>query len=103
MIIWKLEGKLIKVETAFLHGNEDIYMDCSEDLEMEDKCLQLLQTIYGLVQPGQLYFKKFVGGLKQIGFEGGIVDPSLLMNEGQNKRIGWEPTLMTMLVLELCI
>ena len=90
MIVWKLEGKIIDVETAFLNGDldEDIYMDCPEGLDAEDdECLQLQRTIYGLVQAARQYFKKFVGGLKQIGFEGGQVDPCLLMKENNGERI----------------
>ena len=90
MIVWKLEGKIIDVETAFLHGDldEDIYMDCPEGLEAnEDECLQLLKTIYGLVQAARQYFKKFGTGLKSIGFEGGQADPCLMMKQEGNDRI----------------
>ena len=63
-------------------------MDCPEGLEAEnDECLHLLKTIYGLVQAARQYFKKFGQGLLNIGFEGGQVDPCLMMKEDNNERI----------------
>ena len=54
MLTLGLEGKLIDIEVAFLHGDleEDIYMDCPEGMEdaQPDECLKLEHTIYGLVQ-----------------------------------------------------
>jgi hypothetical protein len=80
-IVWKLQSKIIDVETAFLHGDleEEIYMDCPQGLEHEpDECVLLQRTIYGLVQSARQFFKKLMACLKSIGFKGGIADPCLL-------------------------
>ena len=81
-IVWKLDIKVIDIETAFLHGDLDgmeVYMDCPQGLEgaQPDECLLLQKTIYGLVQSARQYWKKFTGVLKKIGFQGGVIDPCL--------------------------
>ena len=83
---WK--GIIIDVETAFLHGDleEDIYMDCPEGMEdaEPDECLQLKQTIYGLVQSARQFWKKLTKVLKEkMGFEGGYPDPCLLTRKNE--------------------
>jgi hypothetical protein len=81
MIVWKLDAKIVDVETAFLHGDleEDIYMDCPPGMKNEpDKCLQLGKTVYGLVQAARQWWKKLVTILRKIGFEGGYSDPCLM-------------------------
>jgi hypothetical protein len=60
-IVWKLVSKIIDGERAFLHGDleEEIYMDCPDGLDHEVwGCLQLLKTIYGLVQAARAFYKK---------------------------------------------
>jgi len=83
----RYHAKIIDIETAFLYGDleEEIYMDCPEGFEhQEDECLQLLQTIYGLVQPARQYWKKFTSRLKGKGFKGGDADPCLFMRKTKN-------------------
>jgi hypothetical protein len=81
MIVWKLDAKIVNVETAFLHGDleEDIYMDCPPGMKNEpDECLQLGKTIYGLVQAAIQWWKKLVTIMRKIGFKGGYSDPCLM-------------------------
>ena len=51
-------SKIIDFEAAFLHGDlkEEIYnMDCPEGMtHMDDKCLVIKKTIYGLVQSDRM-------------------------------------------------
>jgi hypothetical protein len=47
------------------------------DVDHTKDALLLLQSIYGTVQSARQYFKKAVRGLKEIGFNGGEVDPCL--------------------------
>jgi hypothetical protein len=81
MIVWKLDAKIVDVETAFLHGDlkEDIYMDCPPGMKNEpDECLQLGKTIYGLLQAARQWRKKLVTILRKIGFKGKYSDPCLM-------------------------
>ena len=82
MIVWRLTGKLVDVETAFLNGDleEDIYMELPEgmDEDRNTKCCHLKKSIYGLVQAARQWYKKLVKILHKIGFQGGDVDPCLL-------------------------
>ena len=96
MLLLKLDGKVVDVETAFLHGTleEDIYMDSpkglGEYLEEEigdDECVQLLKSIYGLVQAARQWWKKLTDILRKIGFTGGDVDPCLMMYNGSMGRV----------------
>ena len=87
MIVMKLQAKIIDVETAFLYGEFDegerIFMDCPDGMtRTNDDVLELKKTIYGLVQASRQYFKKFTKVLKKMGFEGGDVDPCLMMKNG---------------------
>jgi hypothetical protein len=80
-IVWKLKTKIIDFEAAFLHGNleQEIYMDCPEGLESKpDECVLLNQTIYGLVQSAQQFFRKLIQVLKSVGFKGGSAYPCLM-------------------------
>jgi Reverse transcriptase (RNA-dependent DNA polymerase)/gag-polypeptide of LTR copia-type len=87
MILWKLEGLIFDVETAFLNGDleEEIYMDCPQGMEHEpDECLLLTKTIYGLVQSARQYFKKFESILTmKMGFKQCGSDPCLFMRENE--------------------
>ena len=85
MLLWKLEAKIVDVETAFLYGDldEDIYMFCPE-VHDQDEALHLLHSLYGLVQAARQYYKKFVKKLRKIGFEGGYPDPCLMTRRNKN-------------------
>jgi hypothetical protein len=55
-------------------------MDCPKGTTRTNyECLELLKSSYGLVQSSRHYFKKFTGALKKMGFQGGQVDPCLMM------------------------
>ena len=87
MLRENLDGIIIDVETAFLHGDleEDIYMECPEGLEHDmDEILQLKKTIYGLVQSARQFWKKLVKVLKKLGFKGGYPDPCLMMRRDED-------------------
>jgi Reverse transcriptase (RNA-dependent DNA polymerase) len=62
-MIWKLNSKIIDVETAFIHGELDheIYMDCLKGLDHKPAdCLVLKKSLYGLVQSARQFFKKLL-------------------------------------------
>jgi len=87
MLVFHLKGVLVDLETAFLHGElkgNDIYMECPKGMvHMEDECLQLMKTIYGLVQSARQFFKKLKVKLLKLGFEEGIVDPCLMVRKNK--------------------
>ena len=88
MMVFKLFATIVDIETAFLYGEfnpgEEIYMNCPEGLEhADDECLQLCKTIYGLVQASRQYYLKFISVLKKLGFEGGQVDPCLMVRRDE--------------------
>ena len=87
MIMWKLEGLIFDIETAFLNGelNEEIYMDCPEGMEHEEgECLILNKTIYGLVQSARMYYLKFSDILvDKLGFKQCKSDPCLFMRKNE--------------------
>ena len=90
MISKGYDARIVDVETAFLHGDldEEIYMNCPPGLSSkEDECLFLLKTIYGLVQAARQYYKKFTKALIEKGYEGGLVDPCLMMKKFKNKQL----------------
>merc|ERR1712115_164360 len=75
---------IIDIETVFLYryfeDGEKIYMNCPDGMTNEqDECLELLKTIYGLVQASRQSYKKFIKSLKLVGFQGGLVDPCLMV------------------------
>ena len=87
MILQKLKGKIIDVETAFLYGEleEEIYMESPEGLgHGEDDCVKLERSIYGLVQSARQYFSKFTKSLRKIGFTGGNADPCLMTRKNKD-------------------
>ena len=52
-LIWGLDAIIVDVETTFLHGKlkEQIFMELPEGMtSFDDKCLELLKSLYGLVQ-----------------------------------------------------
>ena len=69
--------KYLDIETAFLHGDleEEIYMSTPEGLDifleedLNDECVVLIKSIYGLVQSARCYWKKFKNSLISMGFE----------------------------------
>jgi len=80
-LIWALQGSIIDVETAFLHGDlqEEIYMNVPEGLNQDPNCCLLLKkTIYGLVQSAREFYNKFLSTLKSAGFVENKSDPCLL-------------------------
>ena len=80
MLTWNLIGKVIDIETAFLHGDlkETIFMEIPKGMEAnKDECLILKRTIYGLVQSAREFYNKLVLSLKGCGFKGSPVDPCL--------------------------
>jgi hypothetical protein len=83
VMLWQLPTLIFDIETAFLHGElegTEIYMDCPEGMEHEDdECLQLLKTIYGLVQAARQYFRKFADVMKSIGFVQSPADPCMFV------------------------
>ena len=87
MIYFGLAAKIVDVETAFLYGrlDEEIYMECPPGLSGVSKAnvLSLGRCIYGLVQASRQYHKEIVRILKEIGFEGGEVDPCLLYKKSK--------------------
>ena len=86
MMVKGYDSKIIDIETAFLYGDfedgEQIFMNCPQGMDhKEDECLELLKTMYGLVQASRQYFKKFVKTLKNLGFQDGLVDPCLMVKK----------------------
>jgi hypothetical protein len=86
IIVMGFHLMIIGVKTAFLYGEfeegEEIYMECPPGTQQsDDECLQLQKTIYDLVQSRRQYFKTFTSVLKELGFEGGQVDPCLMMKK----------------------
>ena len=87
MILWKLEGLIFDVTTAFLTGDleEEIYMECPEGMDHEDDEVVLLnKTIYGLVQASRQYNKKFASILKKMGFSQSRSDPCLFIRRNDD-------------------
>ena len=90
MMMMGLKAKIVDIETAFLHGDleEEIYMDAPEGIgATEDEVVKLEQTIYGLVQSVQQFWKKLTNVLKSIGFTGGDVDPCLLFKKTKHSLV----------------
>ena len=85
MMVNKYDAKIVNVETAFLYGDleEEVYMTCPE-IHGPDEVLELLHSIYGLVQAARQYYKKFISVLKKIGFKGGYPDPCLLTRKNES-------------------
>ena len=86
-ILFKLDIRLIDIETAFLHGllDEQIYMDCPQGMECsEEECVLLLKALYGLVQSARQFYKKFREVLLSIGFTASNVEPCLFSFKDDN-------------------
>ena len=86
MMVCEFEGICIDVETAFLYGDldEEIYMQCPEGLEHElDECVELLQSIYGIVQAARAFWRRLVTALKKVGFVQCKADGCLLFRKSQ--------------------
>ena len=59
-MIWKLDSIMFDVETAFLLGDleEEIYMQCPPGMDAsDDECLQLMKSMYGLIQAARQFWK----------------------------------------------
>ena len=88
-LVLRLDAKIADVETAFLHGDlnpgEEIYMECPDGIGAKpDEVVLLQQTIYGLVQSARQFYLKTVKILRELGFEGGTVDPCLWRRKDKN-------------------
>ena len=71
----------IDISSAFLHGEleEDIYMEYPPGYPgAEGTCLKLQKGLYGLRQAGRIWNQKFVGTLKEMGFEPLVSDSQVL-------------------------
>jgi hypothetical protein len=84
LIMRKYKAIIVDVETAFLHGilgeGEEIYMDCPKGMvHLEDECLLLVKTIYGLVQSARAYNKKCTAVFLEVGFVQSAADPCLFV------------------------
>jgi len=87
MLLFNYDAKIVDVETAFLHGEleEDIYMEAPEGAGLgRDECVRLEKAIYGLVQASRQYWKHFVKALRDIGFQGGVADPCLMVRRDED-------------------
>ena len=87
LIVLGLEAMVFDIETAFLMGDLDkkIYMKCPEGMiHEENEHLLLMKTIYGLVQASRIYYKKYAGMMKDLGFERCKSDPCLFMKNDHN-------------------
>ena len=87
MLLFNYDAKIVDVETAFLHGDldEDIYMEAPEGAGLgRDECVHLKKAIYGLVQASRQYWKYFVKALRDIGFQGGVADPCMMVRRDKD-------------------
>ena len=93
MLIFGWETDVVDVTTAFLLGKmeEEVYMTVPEGLELvedgwdiDEDCVQLLQTIYGTKQASRQYWKHFMSKMKKKGFMISLIDPCLLMRKDNN-------------------
>jgi len=87
MLLFDYDAKIVDVETAFLHGDleEDIYMEAPEGAGLgRDECVHLKKAIYGLVQASRQYWKHFVKALRDIGFQGGVADPCMMVRRDKD-------------------
>jgi hypothetical protein len=80
-LLWDLQASIVDVETAFLHGNlqEEIYMNVPKGTsQVDNTCLFLKKTIYGLVQSAREFYNKLLSTLKSMEFTENKSDPCLL-------------------------
>ena len=86
MLTWNLIGKVIDIETAFLHCDlkETIFMEISKGMEAnKDECLILMKVICGLVQFAREFHNKLVLSLKDCGFKESPVDACLCIKHSK--------------------
>ena len=92
-ILFDLDAQLVDVETAFLHGDleNEIYMKTPIGLNeidpeiQDDDCVELLQSIYGLVQSARSFATKFLKVLREdMAFCTTKIDPCLVWRKNQN-------------------
>ncbi len=80
-----LKAKIVHVKFVFIRGNikEEIYMECPPGLTdaEKDDVLAFNKCIYGLVQAARQHHKKAVKVLFKTGFNGGEVDPCLILKQ----------------------
>ena len=77
--MWKLHFFMVNLD-----AEENIYMECPQGMEgSKGKVLHLKKTIYGLVQAAKAFYKKLTQVLKNIGFEGGLIDLCFLTWKGK--------------------
>ena len=78
-------SKIVNIESIFLYEDleEEIYMECPKGMSsmQKDGCIILNKWIYSLVQAARQYYKKTVRVLRNLGFTGGSVDPSLYVKK----------------------
>jgi hypothetical protein len=85
-IIFKLESKILDVETAFLHGElqEEIFMQSPKGTNIrKDECVKLDKALYGLVQAARQFYKKFSETLIKLQFKVSYADPCLFLRVNQ--------------------
>jgi Reverse transcriptase (RNA-dependent DNA polymerase) len=78
--VWGLTAALLDVEVAFLNGEleEKICMECPKGIvRQKDDIVELLKSMYGLVQAARQFFLKFCKILKKVGFEQNPSEPCL--------------------------
>ena len=56
----------------------DGWKEYAEDVDESEDCVELLKTIYGISQASRAFYKFISRILRDIGFEGGDVDPCLM-------------------------
>jgi hypothetical protein len=71
MLTWNSKGKIVGIETAFLHGNhkETIYMEIPKGMEENENEFLIIKK--------KNFHKKLVLALKGCGFQGNSVNPCL--------------------------
>ncbi|KAG7359133.1 reverse transcriptase RNA-dependent DNA polymerase [Nitzschia inconspicua] len=106
MIVNNWENEILDITTAFLHGDmeEEVYMKCPEGFDLieegwnlDDDCVELLQTIYGTKQAARQYWKKFMRFMEKRGFEMTHSEPCLL------KRIDHNGTVVICVYVDDCL
>ena len=90
MLINDWDSEMIDVETAYLHGDldEEIYMRIPIGLEnvldvSEDDALMLLHNLYGLVQGGRSFWKKFRARMRMMKFKDSQNDACLMIKRDE--------------------
>ena len=85
---------VMDMETTFLYGNleEEIFMKFLEGYKSlreggDDECLALQKALYGLMQVGGQWWKKFVWTLIQLGFSKCGTDVCLLIRIDKNDMV----------------